>query len=142
LEPTPAELRRQLPSSTAVLTTAIILAVIGWAGLILLFILTVPTLGPRWLLYFFATLAFSGMALPLIHYLHKRFPSQPAATSVVMMREALLVGAFADTLLWLQLGKVLNFALGILIAVCLAAIELLLRVREKSQWTPPPAENE
>jgi hypothetical protein len=142
LEQTPAELRKQLPSSTAVLTTAIILASIGWVGLILLFILTVPTLGPRWLLYFFATLAFSGMALPVIHYLHKRFPGKPVATSVVMIREALLVGAFADTLLWLQLGKVLNFALGILIGACLAAIELLLRLREKSQWTPPAAENE
>ena len=142
MEQTPAELRKQLPSSTAVLTTAIILAAIGWVGLILLFLLTVPTLGPRWLLYFFVTLAFSGMALPVIHYLHKRFPGKPAATSVVMIREALLVGAFADTLLWLQLGKVLNFALGILIGACLAAIELLLRVREKSQWTPPAAENE
>jgi hypothetical protein len=142
LEQTPAELRKQLPSSTAVLTTAIILASIGWVGLILLFILTVPTLGPRWLLYFFATLAFSGMALPVIHYLHKRFPGKPVSTSVVMIREALLVGAFADTLLWLQLGKVLNFALGILIGACLAAIELLLRLREKSQWTPPAAENE
>jgi hypothetical protein len=142
LEQTPAELRKQLPSSTAVLTTAIILAAIGWVGLILLFLLTVPTLGPRWLLYFFVTLAFSGMALPIIHYLHKRFPGKPTATSVVMIREALLVGAFADTLLWLQLGKVLNFALGILIGACLAAIELLLRVREKSQWTPPAAENE
>ncbi len=142
MEPTPAELRRQLPSSPAVLTTAIILAAIGWMGLILLFILTVPTLGPRWLLYFFVTLAFSGMALPIIHYLHKRFPGKPAATSVVMVREALLVGACADTVLWLQLGKVLNLALAVLIAACLAAIELLLRVREKSQWTPPPAENE
>lgn len=142
MEPTPAELRRQLPSSTAVLTTAIILAVIGWAGLILLFLLTLPTLGPRWLLYFFTTLAFSGMALPVIHYLHKRFPGKPVATSVVMIREALLVGAFVDTLLWLQLGKVLNFALGLLIGACLAAIEMLLRLREKSQWTPPPAENE
>ena len=142
MEQTPAELRKQLPSSTAVLTTAIILASIGWVGLILLFILTVPTLGPRWLLYFFATLAFSGMALPVIHYLHKRFPGKPVSTSVVMIREALLVGAFADTLLWLQLGKVLNFALGILIGACLAAIELLLRLREKSQWTPPAAENE
>ena len=142
MEQTPAELRKQLPSSTAVITTAIILASIGWVGLILLFILTVPTLGPRWLLYFFATLAFSGMALPVIHYLHKRFPGKPVSTSVVMIREALLVGAFADTLLWLQLGKVLNFALGILIGACLAAIELLLRLREKSQWTPPAAENE
>jgi hypothetical protein len=126
-----------------VLTTAIILGAIGWIGLILLFLFTVPTLGPRWLLYFLVALAVSGMVLPGIHYLHRRFPGRPVATSVVMIREALLVGVFADTLVWLQLGKVLNFALALLIGACLAAIEILLRLREKSQWTPPPpAENE
>lgn len=142
MEPTPGELRRKLPSFAPVLTTAILLSAIGWIGLVLLFLLTLPTLGPRWLLYFLVAVAVSGMVLPGIHYLHRRFPGKPVATSVVMIREALLVGAFADTLLWLQLGKVLNLALAILIGACLAVIEVLLRLREKSQWTPPPAENE
>jgi len=140
---TQEDLRAQIPPFGGALTTAIILSAIGWVGLILLFLLTVPTLGPRWLLFFLVTLAFSGMALPVIHYLHKRFPGKPVATSVVMIREALLVGAYADVLLWLQFGKVLNFALGILVAACLIAIEFFIRMGEKNRWTPPPAdENE
>ena len=74
---TQEDLRAQIPPFGAALTTAIILSAIGWVGLILLFLLTVPTLGPRWLLFFLVTLAFSGMALPVIHYLHRRFPGKP-----------------------------------------------------------------
>lgn len=140
--PTPEDLREQLPPFGAALTTSIILGTVGWVGLLLLVVFTVPTLGPRWLLFFLVTLAFSGMALPVVHYFHRRFPGKPVATSVVMIREALLVGAYADILLWLQFGKVLNFALAILIAAGLIAIEVFMRFREKNRWTPPPAENE
>jgi hypothetical protein len=140
---TQEELRDQLPPFGAALTTSIILSSIGWVGLLLLVVFTVPTLGPRWLLFFLVTLAFSGMALPVVHYLHRRFPGKPVATSVVMIREALLVGAYADILLWLQFGKVLNFALAILIAAGLIAMEVFMRIREKNRWTPPPpTENE
>jgi hypothetical protein len=142
VEPTKEDLRAQLPPFRAALTTAIILAIIGWVGLLLLFLLTLPTLGPRWLLFFLVTLAFSGIALPVVHYLHLRFPGSQAVTSTVMIREALLVGAYADLLLWLQFGKVLNFALAILVGACLIAIEFFLRMREKNRWTPPPSENE
>jgi hypothetical protein len=142
LQPTKEDIRAQIPSFSAMLTTSIILSAIGWAGLILLFLLTVPTLGPRWLLFFLVTLAFSGMALPVIHYLYKRFPGKQAVTSVVMLREALMVGAYVDLLLWLQFGKVLNFILAFLIAACLVAIEFFVRMREKNRWTPPPPENE
>jgi hypothetical protein len=142
LQPSASELRQQLPSYRLVLTTAIILSAIGWIGLLLLFILTVPTLGPRWLLFFLVTLAFSGLALPIAHYLHKRFPGKPVATAAVLVREALWFGAYADILLWLQFGKVLNFALAVLILTGFVAIEVLIRVRERSKWTPPAEENE
>ena len=142
MQPTKDEIRAQMPPYGAAVTTAIILSVIGWVGLILIFLFTVPTLGPRWLLFFLVTLAFSGMALPIIHYLHRRFPGNQVTSSVVMIREALLVGAYVDVLLWLQFGKVLNFALAILIGACLIAIEFFLRIREKNRWTPPPADNE
>ena len=141
MQPNKDDIRAQMPPYGAAVTTAIILSAIGWVGLILLFLLTVPTLGPRWLLFFLVTLAFSGMALPFIHYLHRRFPGKQAVTSVVMIREALLVGAFADLILWLQFGKVLNFALAILIAACIIAIEFFVRMREKNRWTPPAEEN-
>lgn len=136
------ELRQQLPSYKAVLTTGLILAIVGWTGLVLLILLTVPALGPRWLLFFLATLAISGPALPVMHYFHRRFPTKPAATSAVLVREALWVGIYADAILWLQFGKVLNFALAVLIAAGMIAIEFLIRLRERSRWTPPATENE
>ncbi len=131
------QLRRQLPPWHGVWITGLVLGGIGVVGLVLLFILTVPTLGPRWLMFFLVTLTFCGIALPAVHYLHRRFPSKPAATGGVLVREAILVGAYADVMLWLQFGKALNFALAAFIAVGLIAIELLIRLRERSTWTPP-----
>jgi hypothetical protein len=130
-------LRSQLPPFNPVLTTSIILGVIGWIGLIVLVVFTVPTLGPRWLMYFLVTLAFSGPALSAMHYLHKRFPAKPVANNAVLVREALWVGIYADVMLWLQFGKALNFAIAAFSAIGLFAVEMLLRWRERNKWTPP-----
>lgn len=134
------QIRRQLPPWHGVWITGLVLGGIGIVGLVLLFILTVPTLGPRWLMFFLATLAVCGPALMVVHYLHRRFPTRPAATTGVLVREALLVGAYADVMLWLRFGKALNFALAAFIAVGLIAIELLIRLRERSTWVPPAEE--
>lgn len=131
------QIRRQLPPFTIVLTTGMLLGLVGWIGLFLVVILTVPTLGPRWLMYFLVTLAISGTFLPIMHYLHKRFPSKPAATSMVLVREALFFGVYADVLLWLQFGRALNFAEAAFIAMGLLVIEILIRWRERVTWTPP-----
>ena len=131
------DLRRQLPPFQLVLITGLILGAVGWVGLALVVLLTVPTLGPRWLMFFLATLAVSGPALPVAHYLHRRFPSKPAATGNVLVREALWAGVYADVLLWLQFSKALNFALAAFIAVGLVAVEVIIRWRERAKWTPP-----
>lgn len=130
----PNELRKQLPSFQSILTTSLILIGIAMIGLVIIFIFTVPTLGPRWLLFFLITLLFSGLALPAVFYLNRRFPSVPVASNPVLVREALLVGAYFDVILWLQFGKVLNFALAIFIAIGLAVIELLIRLSERSRF--------
>ncbi|PKO02513.1 MAG: hypothetical protein CVU43_07500 [Chloroflexi bacterium HGW-Chloroflexi-5] len=134
------QLRRQLPPWHGVWITGLVLGGIGLVGLVLLFILTVPTLGPRWLMFFLVTLAVCGFSLPVMHYLHRRFPSKPAATGGVLVREAILVGAYADVMLWLQFGRTLNFALAAFIAAGLIAIELLIRLRERNTWSPPAEE--
>jgi hypothetical protein len=46
------------------------------------------------------------------------------------------VGVYATTVAWLQLGRVLNVAIAVLLALGLAIIEWLLRLRERSQWKP------
>jgi hypothetical protein len=117
-----------------VLTTSIILVLTSTVGLMGLFLFTVPTLGPRWLLFFFVTLLASGLALPAIYYLHLRFPSNPPVTSKVIIREAAWWGIYADILLWMQFGRVLNFALAVFIAIGFIAIELLIRMRELNRY--------
>lgn len=119
-----------------VFITSMILILLGAVGLGGLFIFTVPTLGPRWLLFFLVTLFFSGIALPVIYYMHKRFPSYPRVTQVILVREALWFGIYVDIILWLQFGKVLNPALAIFIAVGLILIEFLIRMRERSRFLP------
>ncbi len=114
----------------------LLLAMIGWGGLVLLVLTTLPTMLPRWLFFFLLTLAASGTSLPLIAFLHRRFPSDPPAEIGIAVREALMVGIFADLLAWLQMGKVLNPALAGFLAIGILVIELLLRMYERTRFKP------
>lgn len=136
MEQEPGENSTQYYRFFPVFVTSLILIAIGLVGLGVLFIFTVPTLGPRWLLFFLVTTLFSGIALPVVYYLHKRFPSDPRVTPVILVREALWFGVYVDIILWLQLSKVLNSALAIFIAVGLILIEFLIRMRERSRFSP------
>jgi hypothetical protein len=124
------------PSVKSVLPAALTLAVIGWGGLAGLVFLTLPTVGPRWLFFFLGVLAFTGSALPFLAFLNRRFPSMPAATSGVILRQSLWVGIYGATLAWLQIGRVLTLPMALVLAIGLVIIEWLLRLREKSQWKP------
>jgi len=124
------------PPIRSTLPAAIILAVIGWAGLVYLILETLPTLGPRWLFFFLSVLALTGTSLPVAAFLNRRFPTEPPASRAVIVREATLVGIYFATLTWLQLGRVLNLPVVLLIAAGLALVEWLVRLREKSHWEP------
>jgi hypothetical protein len=115
---------------------AFVLALIGWGGLYALLNFTIPTVGPRWLFFFLSVLALTGTTLPVVAFLNQRFPSTPPVSSGVIVREALWIGIYFPTLAWLQLGRVLTPALILLLAIGFLAIEILLRLRERSQWKP------
>ena len=115
---------------------AILMILIGWGGLFLLIFFTLPTLGMRWLFFFFAVIAITGTVMPLIAFLHIRFPAKPPVPVAVIVRESLWVGAYFPMLAWLQIGRVLTAGLAILIAVCMIAIEWAIRLRERSRWNP------
>lgn len=115
---------------------ALILGGIGWLGLLFVFFYTLPTIGPRWLFFFFAVLALSGTTLPFIAYLHVRFPSKPVVSSNVVLRQSILVGIYFPTIAWLQIGRVLTLGLAILLASGMIILELILKMREKSLWKP------
>jgi len=127
---------RSTPSISSFLPTAFILAILGWGGLFLLIQNTIPTVGPRWLFFFLCVLALTGTALPIVAFLNRRFPTVPPATPGIVIREGIWVGLYGATLAWLQLGRVLNLALAFLLAVGFIAIEILVRLRERSQWKP------
>ncbi len=116
------------------LPASIFLFIIGWGGLIALIVTTLPTVGPRWLFFFLCVLAITGTSLPITAFLNHRFPSTPPPTYMVVVRQALWFAVYVSTLIWLQMGRVLNPALAILLAIGLGLIEFLLRLSEKSQW--------
>ncbi|MEN4011861.1 MAG: hypothetical protein AB1453_16600 [Chloroflexota bacterium] len=124
----------KLPPFTSFLAAALILGGIGLAGLYLLFSFTLPTLAPRWLFFFLATITTSGLALPVIYFFHWRFPSPSPVTPGIIIRQAIWVGVYFDLLAWFQMGRFLSLPLALALAAGLAAIEFALRLAERSRF--------
>jgi hypothetical protein len=133
---------KKFPSVQSIFILSGILAGSGFLGLVILIFATLPTLGPRWLFFFFLTLLAIGVSLPLIHFLHRRFPSEPQVNTGILLRQAIWVGVYVDLLVWLQLGRALDTARAVFIAIGLIVIEFLLRMRERSEFQPPKPTNE
>jgi hypothetical protein len=127
---------RRLPPFSSFIPFSLFLFVVGWGGLAYLVTSTLPTLGPRWLFFFFVTLGMTGTGLPVVVFLNLRFPSNPPIDTSVIMRQACWVGIFGGIVVWLQLGRILTPSIGMFIALGLVVIEGLLRLREKSKWNP------
>ncbi len=127
---------RTIPPFKEFLPVFIILLALGGGGLALVINLTLPTLGPRWLFFFFLVLLGAGAALPVAYFLNIRFPTTPPAERSVIMREALWAGVFVSLMAWLRMGRVLTFPLGVIIAAVLVLVEVLLRLWERSRWKP------
>lgn len=123
-------------SFTPYLFTGIGMAAAGWGGLFLLFNLSLPFLGFRWLFFVLLTLAFAGTALPVTCFLNLRFPSKPPAGPTVIVRQALWLGVLGDLLAWFQLGRLLTPILAVFMAAGLILIEILLRLNERSRFKP------
>jgi hypothetical protein len=127
---------RYSPPLRTFLPASILLILIGWGGWIGVTFFTFPNGGTRWLFFFTAVLGFTGIALPLMAFLNRRFPSIPPPTSAVILRQALLAGMYLPILAWLQIGRVLTPSLALLLAIGFILIEWLLRMRERAQWKP------
>ncbi len=130
------------PHIRSYLPLSLVLMVIGWGGLAYLIFFTLPTLGMRWLFYFLAVLAFTGTALPIIAFLHLRFPGKNATSVSSVVRQAMWVGIYFPTLAWLQIARVLTWGLALFVALCILVIELALTLRERSLWITPKKESE
>lgn len=124
------------PPVSAFLPTTLILVILGWGGLYAIVMYTTPSGGTRWVFFFAGVLAMTGIALPVVAFLNRRFPSVPPPTSGAILRQAIWIGVYLPTLAWLRLGRVLTPSLALLLAIGLFLIEWLLRLRERSQWKP------
>lgn len=134
-------MRRQ-PPYIQILFAGISLGMIGWGGLYLVLNLTLPTLGPRWLFFFFLMIGVSGSMLPIFALIHRRFPgSQPVDGSVVV-REAVMVGLYVCLLAWLQMGRLFDLNRAMFLALGFIVVEILLLWYERSRWRPKESNHE
>jgi hypothetical protein len=135
----------EMPKITSIrpfLFIGLVLSLIGWGGLAYVIMDTLPTLGPRWLFFFFLVMGMSGTSMPIIGFLHLRFPGDPPSAPGVVVRQAIWVGIYGGLLAWLQLGRVLDTARAVFLAVGFILIEILLHLRERSQFKPTDNDGE
>ena len=112
------------------------LIIFGTGGLAVILVRTLPTIFPRWLFIFFLVSLVTGLFMPLTYFLNKRFPSKPQADRNIIIRQSLWFGIYAAVLAWLQLGRVLNFPLAVILGAAMILVEMLLRMWERSRWKP------
>lgn len=122
--------------------SALALAVIGWGGLYLVLTMTRPYVWSRWGFFALFLMALTGTALPIVYYLHHRFPSHPPADANVLIRQAMWVGIYGATLAWLQLGRLVTLYVILGLAGGLIAAEYFIRIREKANRRPPAFHND
>ena len=127
---------KKLPSFWIFIWISVFLSLVGWGGIGYLFLEMPPELGPRWLFFFFLMMARSGLSLPVTYFFNLRFPTDPPADSSVVLREAMWFGVYGCTLAWLQLGRVLTPGMTVVLAAGLLLVEFLLRLGERSLWSP------
>ena len=122
-----------LPPFGKILISSIFLTTLGGGGLSFIFIFFEPTLGPRWMFFFFLTIIGAGIALPISYLIQRRFANQ-IVPGKVLIREAILFGVFLTLIAWLQLGRILTNLIIVITAVGFMLLEMLLRMAEKATF--------
>jgi hypothetical protein len=130
------------PPFLSILAIGILLGGGGLAGLVYVVFFTDPELFPRWMFFFLWFLALTGIALPVVAYLNRRFASNPPAGEGVLIRQAIWVGIYGGLMAWLQQGRILNIAIGFFLAVGLILVEILIRIGEKARWKPKESDDD
>ena len=113
----------------------------GWGGVAALVYYIEPLVWMNWALFALLFLALTGTALPIVYFFHLRFSTQPPAGPRVIVRQAQWVGVYGLVLLWLRWGDLLTLWLTLGFAGGLLAIEWLIRLRERSRWSPPESDD-
>lgn len=114
----------------------------GWGGLSFTLFNSLPFVWSRWAFFVFGILALTGTALPIVYFLHRRFPADPPAPPNVIVRQAMWVGAYGATLAWLQLGRLVSIYVILGLAGGFIAAEYFIRMREQALRRPPSPEQD
>ena len=133
--------RTFVPNFGKIFLTSLILVVLGAGGLIFIVFFSEPTLGPRWLFFFFLTICMTGLALPFAYILQRRIAKQYVPTNV-LLRESILFAIFVDLLTWLQLGRILSNLMILILAGGFILLEFFLRMAEKATFQPESQDDE
>lgn len=123
------------------LVTSLMLGVIGLGGLLFIFFSLEPTLGPRWLFFFFLTIFGAGAALPVVYIIHRRAANQYVPAKVIL-REAIFFGVFLDLWAWLQIGRIASNLIILILAGGLILLEIFLRMAERATFNADEYGNE
>jgi hypothetical protein len=78
-------------------------------------------------------LTVSGMALPLVYYLNKRFNDGVPQTFWITFRQSIWVGMWVAFCTWLRMNRALGLAVALLVAAVLILFEILLQVRTRAE---------
>lgn len=129
--------RDQLPRIKSYIPLIAILVFIGLGGLFILFNMTQPTVGPRWIFFFMVVMGVTGLALPAVVFLYHRFPSGHVPSQQVIVRQSLWAGIFVALMIWLSLGQVFNLGVAVIVMAGITLLEIALRFGERSLWRRP-----
>ena len=127
-DPLPADHR-------GILFASILMILVGWLGLYQIVTTTLPLAFPRWLFFILLFIAVTGTTLPFVRYLNIRFTQEPypIPPGGVILRQSIWVGLFVVTCAWLQIPRVLNWAVAFFLALSFIVIEVYLRLRERAE---------
>jgi hypothetical protein len=76
--------------------------------------------------------AVTGLVLPLVYYLNKRFGSGDPSHYLIVFRQSMWFGAWFAFCTWLQMNRSLGWGVALLVASVLAILEVLLQVRQRA----------
>lgn len=127
---------RESTTVRTILPFALLMGMSGWAGLIYLMTQTKPTLSHRWFFFCAIVVAVTGTSAPLVALLNRLFSTRTPVGFGMIVREALWVGIYFAALIWLNKGQVLTLSLAVVLAVGFILVEVLLRLRARSEWHP------
>lgn len=120
------------PDHVGVLIAGVIFMLVGWLGLVQLVLTTLPRVGQRWLFFLLLQIAVTGTVVPFVRYLNVRFTPLTAELPPggVIVRQSIWIGLFVSLCMWLQIPRVLNLPIAVLLALLFLVIEGYLRSRE------------